>query len=102
MTLRISLNHKYKNSLILRLIPLGSECKVGSFTYNAYKSDANNISSLLDYMCSNADKTENINTENTVSTVSSADELRKFKELLDEGIITQEEFEKKKLQILGL
>lgn len=34
--------------------------------------------------------------------VSSADEIKKFKELLDSGIITQEEFEAKKKQLLGL
>ncbi len=33
---------------------------------------------------------------------SEADELRKFKELMDEGIITPEEFAAKKKQILGL
>jgi len=33
---------------------------------------------------------------------SSADELKKFKELLDSGIITQEEFDTKKKQLLGL
>ncbi len=31
---------------------------------------------------------------------SVADEIRKFKELLDEGIITQEEFDKKKKELL--
>ncbi len=34
--------------------------------------------------------------------VSAADELKKFKELLDSGIITQEEFDAKKKQLLGL
>jgi hypothetical protein len=33
---------------------------------------------------------------------SAADELKKFKELLDAGIITQEEFDAKKKQLLGL
>ena len=37
-----------------------------------------------------------------VQPLSSADELKKFKELLDNGVITQEEFEAKKKQILGL
>ena len=37
-----------------------------------------------------------------IEQVSQADELRKFKELLDEGIITQEEFDAKKKQLLGL
>ncbi len=34
--------------------------------------------------------------------VSSADEVLKYKKLLDEGIITSDEFEKKKRQLLGL
>lgn len=33
--------------------------------------------------------------------ISSADELKKFKELLDSGVITQEEFDTKKKQLLG-
>ena len=32
---------------------------------------------------------------------SDADEIRKFKQLLDEGVISQEEFTKKKSEILG-
>ena len=36
------------------------------------------------------------------SGTSAADEIRKYKELLDEGIITQEEFDAKKKQLLGL
>jgi hypothetical protein len=34
--------------------------------------------------------------------VSAADELKKFKELLDAGVLTQEEFDAKKKQLLGL
>ena len=37
-----------------------------------------------------------------VNSTSAADELRKFKDLLDCGIITQEEFDAKKKQLLGL
>ena len=36
------------------------------------------------------------------NSVSAADELKKFKELLDMGAITQEEFDAKKKQLLGL
>ena len=39
---------------------------------------------------------------NSNSAVSSADELKKYKELLDSGVITQEEFDAKKKQLLGL
>ena len=35
-------------------------------------------------------------------TFSAADEIEKFKGLLDKGIITQEEFDAKKKQLLGL
>ena len=38
----------------------------------------------------------------TVNQVSAADEILKFKNLLDQGIITQEEFDKKKKELLGL
>ena len=34
--------------------------------------------------------------------LSNADELKKYKDLLDSGIITQEEFDVKKKQLLGL
>lgn len=40
--------------------------------------------------------------QHTDSRVSAAEELKKFKELAESGIITQEEFEAKKKQLLGL
>lgn len=43
-------------------------------------------------------KTETIIKQET----SNADELKKYKDLLDSGIITQEEFDAKKKQLLGL
>ena len=46
-------------------------------------------------------ETKNTVIENTIPT-SNADELKKFKELLDSGIITREEFDEKKKQLLGL
>lgn len=39
-------------------------------------------------------------TENNITVISNADEIRKYKGLLDDGIITQEEFEIKKQQLL--
>mgnify|MGYP003461922292 FL=1 len=44
----------------------------------------------------------NINGSNQQPGISAADELKKFKELLDMGAITQEEFDAKKKQLLGL
>lgn len=40
--------------------------------------------------------------KNNSVNVSAADELKKFKELLDGGVISQEEFEAKKKQLLGV
>ena len=43
------------------------------------------------------------NRKNVVASgISPADELKKFKELLDLGIVSQEEFDAKKKQLLGL
>ncbi|MGW8114034.1 SHOCT domain-containing protein [Caproicibacterium sp. NSD3] len=48
-------------------------------------------------------KISEANGKATGSTLSSAaDEIKKFKELLDSGAITQEEFDAKKKQLLGL
>ncbi len=40
--------------------------------------------------------------KNIIQSISNADEIKKYKELLDEGIITQEEFDVKKRQLLGI
>ena len=47
---------------------------------------------------------EAIQGQNTpqIAAPSSADELKKYKELLDNGVLTQEEFDAKKKQLLGL
>lgn len=47
-------------------------------------------------------ETEKKKQNNGNVSVSSADELKKFKELLDTGVISQEEFDAKKKQLLGL
>jgi hypothetical protein len=43
-----------------------------------------------------------MNSGTVVQQVSAADEIKKFKELLDEGVITEEEFNQKKKQLLGI
>lgn len=45
---------------------------------------------------------ENINIKNDSDNSGNVDELKKLKELLDMGVITQEEFDAKKKQLLGL
>lgn len=74
----------------LKLIGIGVKFKISNIT------NAENIKSvIIDKMKSEQIKSNSTNT-------SSADELKKYKELLDSGVISQEEFEAKKTQLLGL
>ena len=56
--------------------------------------------STLDDMCHQAQINKQVN--NAFLGISNADEILKYKKLLDMGIITQDEFEAKKKQLLGL
>lgn len=49
-----------------------------------------------------AERQNNKGSVTVVNNASNADELKKYKDLLDAGIITQEEFDVKKKQLLGL
>ena len=66
-------------------------------------TNANDIRAELNKLMSERQnkKAENTIVQNVVQN-SNADELKKFKDLLDAGVITQEEFDAKKNQILGL
>ena len=48
------------------------------------------------------DDINKIQINNSQPTLSSADEILKFKNLLDQGILTKEEFEAKKKELLGI
>lgn len=91
---------------------------IGGTAYNMHEEQkhANTASAkIVDYSkcpkCNSSDIVEltdeewqNINnkSESTTNSVSTADELKKFKDLLDNGVITQEEFDAKKKELLGL
>lgn len=60
------------------------------------------IHSELSKLLMERQHSEKQNNIQTNTTTSNADELKKYKELLDGGIITQEEFDAKKKQLLGL
>lgn len=75
---------------------LSTATKKDSFTYRTLYNSAQEILSTLQLICNKQE--ENIN----VATMSNADEILKYKNLLDSNIITQEEFDAKKKQLLGL
>lgn len=60
------------------------------------------IHSVISKLLMERQQTEKLNSVQNNENVSNADELKKFKELLDNGIITQDEFDKKKNQLLNL
>lgn len=75
------------------------------------KNANNALNSITDYSrCPKCNSTnvsvledgEEVASQSSGSSVSAADELKKFKELLDIGVITKEEFDAKKKQLLGL
>lgn len=74
-----------------------TETKSSSFVYSTAKSNAEQIVSLINVILDNQQ-----NIQEPVKEISNADEIRKYKELADEGIITLEEFENKKKELLNL
>ena len=71
--------------------------------YKQHLQEAQDIGALLDYICTNTKSVQLSGSgSNSINTISAADEIRKYKELLDEGIITQEEYDAKRKQLLGL
>ncbi len=89
MYIKISLKHSYDNYTEIPLI--STEVKKGAFIYNTMTDAANKILALLDLMI--------VNESNATS---SADELLKYKHLLDCGALSQEEFDLKKKELLNL
>ena len=57
---------------------------------------------FVSFIKNKIEEVKNAPTGGIVQQASPAEELKKFKELLDLGVITQEEFDVKKKQILGL
>ena len=55
-----------------------------------------------DFVTQAIEKTKEVATNITSTKPNAADELKKYKELLDMGAITQEEYETKKNELLGL
>lgn len=79
---------------------INTETKKDSFIYKQYYKDAQDICSKLEGIMQ---ENQHQNNTQTVSAASDpAEELRKYKSLLDDGIISQEEFDAKKKQLLGL
>ena len=75
----------------------------GMYSYKAANEYARDLCmEIKEVMTKYQEENSKHETTTINAALSPADELKKFKELLDMGIITQEEFDAKKKQILGL
>lgn len=92
----LSIELKLNSGLTFTIPIISTKTKVGSFTYKIAKDSFEGLITKFDLIVKNNQDL----TSATNDLISSADEIRKFKQLLDDGIISQEEFETKKNQLL--
>lgn len=78
-----------------------TKTKTDSDAYKAAASQVQECLSVLQLIC-NQQEAPASNSRNDNVAGSAADEIKKFKELLDDGILTQEEFDAKKKELLGI
>ena len=75
-----------------------------TFTYDSTQVSEEDMRKVIAYIQERVEACKNAKNAPVVAAapISVADEIKKFKELLDMGAITQEEFDAKKKQLLGL
>lgn len=73
-----------------------------SFTFDTSVVSNEYMDQVAAYVKKQVEASKRSRNAPTVAALSPADEIKKYKELLDLGIITQEEFDAKKRQLLGL
>lgn len=95
MKIKITLKDSIRPVEYINLI--SSSTKKNGIVYKTCYNIAQEILSYFKIICDQQQRSQ-IETQQT----SAADEIIKFKDLLDAGVITQEEYEAKKKQLLGL
>lgn len=92
--IKITTKNPFVTSLYIHFLTAG-KVKSNSFLFKTYCNDANNVLSLLSLV------THEVENSKFSNSISGADEILKYKKLFDAGIITQEEFNTKKTQLLN-
>lgn len=98
ITILIRMNNTKNPTIKLQILDRSVERN--SRSYSIYSETAQDIISYLTLIV-NKNNSTNLNADYDDST-STVDEIRQYKQLLDEGIITQQEFDAKKKQLLNL
>lgn len=83
-------------AVYINFITGGTSYKTNSFVYRDFAKSAQEILSTLSVIVNSKD-----GSKQAASGAGNISELREYKKLLDEGIITKAEFDKKKQSILG-
>ena len=96
--IKIITRNEFYPEVYINFLIAGS-IKSGSMTYKGYKDAAQKIITELTLITDSLSGNESLN---DVAMISGADEIVKYKKLFDDGIITQEEFDAQKRQLLGL
>lgn len=73
----------------------------GTIKFSFIKNSDEVFKAISKLLANRQDKKDNIDKSNKKE-VDTVDEIKKYKKLLDDGIITQEEFDKKKKKLLDL
>ena len=100
MKIKITLNSLSNPTEYINLI--AAETKKTSMIYTTCASQAQEILSILQIIVETNEGNSQVVSGHADNNISGADEIMKYKQLLDNGIISQEEFDAKKKQILGL
>lgn len=80
-----------------------AETKKDSFIYKTAIAMAQEIISLLQIICNeNKNQNQNVGETDSNQNLSNIDKIKKYKELLDCGAITEEEFNNKKKELLNI
>lgn len=98
MKLRVSLKNAHTDVVYITFI--SSETKTNGFLYEIAQNSAQECITALE-LINDINQSAQYQSPSAQQT-SSADEILKFKSLLEQGIITQEEFDATKRQILGI
>ena len=100
LQIKLTINSMNNPTAYINFISM--ETRKDNFAYkNAYNS-AQKVLSTLDIICNPNSKTNSENIDPIPVNKSVPEQIKEYKELLDSGAITEEEYEAKKKQILNL
>lgn len=101
MSIKITL--KSMNEPVVYINFITAKTKTSSLLYKTAANYAQETLSILAQIVAQNEEVEGRDqTAGLAESISAADAIRKYKELLDDGIIDQEEFDAKKKELLGL